>query len=158
MLITLTVQPDRSRTRRSVRARMRGSLRTWNLAGGGLAVAGLGALVLGIPIGAGVLLAPGLIILVGPWLLTQAAAKARTGVYAETATYELTDDGVRVFTPSLRTGYLWPAVDRVEDNGEFWIVVVGGTGMLVVPFTLLPEPEERKMRDFLSEQGLLVPV
>ncbi|WP_433079745.1 YcxB family protein [Dactylosporangium sp. CA-052675] len=158
MLITLTVQPDRGRTRRSVRARMRGSLRSWNLVGGGLSVAGLGALVLGLPIGAGVLLTPGVIILVGPWLLTQAAAKARTGVFAETATYEITDEGVRVFTPSLRAGYSWSAVERVEDNGEFWIVIVGGAGMLVVPFTLLPEPEERKVRDFLSEQGLLVPV
>ncbi|WP_433609913.1 YcxB family protein [Dactylosporangium sp. CA-139114] len=158
MLITLTVQPDRGRTRRSVRARMRGSLRSWNLVGGGLSVAGLSALVLGLPIGAGVLLTPGVIILVGPWLLTRAAAKARTGVFAETATYEITDEGVRVFTPSLRAGYSWSAVERVEDNGEFWIVMVGGAGMLVVPFTLLPEPEERKVRDFLSEQGLLVPV
>nr|BFE65679.1 hypothetical protein GCM10020063_102050 [Dactylosporangium thailandense] len=158
MLITLTVQPDRGRTRRSVRARMRGSLRSWNLVGGGLSVAGLSALVLGLPVGAGVLLTPGVIILVGPWLLIQAAAKARTGVFAETATYEITDEGVRVFTPSLRAGYSWPAVERVEDNGEFWIVVVGGAGMLVVPFTLLPEPEERKVRDFLSERGLLVPV
>ncbi|MFI5911330.1 YcxB family protein [Dactylosporangium sp. NPDC051541] len=158
MLITLTVQPDRNRTRRSLRARMRGSLRSWNLVGGGLSVAGLSALILGIPIGAGVLLTPGVIILVGPWVLTRAAAKARTGVFAETATYEITDSGVRVFTRSLRNGYEWSAVERVEDNGEFWVVVVNGTGVLVLPFTLLPEPEERKVRDFLLERKLLAPV
>jgi hypothetical protein len=158
MLITLTVQPDGGRTRRSVRARMRTSLRSWNMVGGGLSVAGLSALVLGLPIGAGILLPPGLILLVGPWLLTRAAGKARTGVFAETATYELTDETVRVFTPSLRAGYSWSAVERVEDNGEFWVVVVGGTGVLVLPFTLMPEPEERKVRDFLSERGLIKPV
>ncbi|WP_433050618.1 YcxB family protein [Dactylosporangium sp. CS-033363] len=158
MLITLTVQPDRGRTRRALRARMRGSLRSWNMIGGGLSVAGLSALILGLPIGAGLLLTPGVVILVGPWLLTRAAAKARTGVFAETATYEITDTGVRVFTPSMRTGYEWSAVERVEDNGEFWIVVVGGNGLFVLPFTLLPEPEERKVRDLLSERGLLTPV
>jgi hypothetical protein len=158
MLITLTVQPDRDRTRRSLRARMRGSLRSWSLVGGGLSVAGLSALILGTPIGAGVLLTPGVIILVGPWVLTRAAGRARTGVFAETATYEITDSGVRVFTRSLRNGYEWSAVERVEDNGEFWVVVVGGTGVLVLPFTLLPEPEERKVRDFLSERELLRPV
>ncbi|GAA3450762.1 YcxB family protein [Dactylosporangium matsuzakiense] len=158
MLITLTVQPDRDRTRRSLRARMRGSLRSWNLIGAGLSVAGLSALILGLPIGAGVLLTPGVIILVGPWVLTRAAAKARTGVFAETATYEITDSAVRVFTRSLRNGYEWSTVERVEDNGEFWVIVVGGNGVLVLPFTLLPEPEERKVRDFLSERGLLSPV
>jgi hypothetical protein len=158
MQISLTVQPDRGRTRRSVRARMRGRLRAWNLVGGGLATAGLAALVLGVPLGAGVLLAPGMTLLVGPWLLSRAAAKARTGVFVETATYELTEDGVRVHTQSLRAGYRWSAVELVEDTGEFWVVVIGGTGVLVVPWTLLPPLEARAARDFLTMRGLLVPV
>ncbi|WP_432978368.1 YcxB family protein [Dactylosporangium sp. CA-233914] len=158
MHITLTVQPDRGRTRRSVRARMRRKLRSWNFVAGGLSVAGLGALLLGTPVGAGVLLAPGVTMLLGPWLLTHAAAKARTGVFVETATYVLTDEAVRVQTKSLRAGHAWSSVERVEDNGEFWIVVVGGSGALVLPFTLLPEPEERKLRDFLTERRLLMPV
>ncbi|MEV8515744.1 YcxB family protein [Dactylosporangium sp. NPDC051484] len=158
MHITLTVQPDRGRTRRSVRARMRGKLRSWSLVGGGLSAAGLGALLLGIPVGAGILITPGVVLLVGPWLLTRAAAKARTGVFVETATYELTDEAVRVHTQSLRAGYEWTAVERVEDTGEFWVVVIGGAGVLVVPWTLLPTGEARKARDFLTGLGLMVAV
>ncbi|MFG2040895.1 YcxB family protein [Dactylosporangium sp. NPDC048998] len=158
MHITLTVQPDRGRTRRSVRARMRGRLRSWNLVGGGLSVAGLGALLLDIPVGAGILMTPGVVLLVGPWLLTLAAAKARTGVFVETATYELTDEAVRVQTQSLRAGYEWTTVQRVEDTGEFWVVVIGGAGVLVLPWTLLPKGEARKARDFLTDLGLMVAV
>jgi hypothetical protein len=156
--ITLTVQPDRGRTRRSLRARMRGSLRSWNLVGGALAVAGLGALLLGVPVGGGVLLTPGVVLLVGPWLLTRAAVRARTGVFAETATYELTDEQIRVRTPSLRSGYEWTSVERVEDDGEFWVVVTGGNGVLVVPWTLMPAAEGDIARDFLIGRGLLVAV
>lgn len=158
MHITLTVQPDRGRTRRSVRARVRRRLRSWNLVGGGLSAAGLGALALGVPVGAAVLLAPGVTLLAGPWLLSLAAAKARTGVFVETATYELTDDEVRVNTPSLRSGYVWSAVQRVEDTGEFWVVVIRGSGVLVLPWTLLPPADARLARDFLSARGLLVAV
>ncbi|MEV6923187.1 YcxB family protein [Dactylosporangium sp. NPDC051485] len=158
MHISLTVQPDRGRTRRSVKARMRGTLRSWRLVGGGLAAAGMSAFALGTPVGAGVLLAPGVTLLVGPWVLTRAAGKARTGVFVETATYELTDEVARVRTPSLRATYRWSSVERVEDNGEFWIVVVKGAGVLVLPWTLLPEPDARKARDFLSGRGLLVAV
>ncbi|WP_432830173.1 YcxB family protein [Dactylosporangium sp. CA-092794] len=155
MHITLTVQPDSRRTRRSVRARTRGKLRSWNLVGGGLSVAGLGALILGTPIGAGVLLAPGMTLLVGPWLLVLAAPRARTGVFAETATYELTEDSVSVHTPSLRSGYAWSAVERVEETDEFWVVVIGGAGVLVLPWTLLPETDVKEARDFFTERGLL---
>lgn len=158
MHITLTVRPDGGRTRRSLRARMRGSLRAWNLVGGALAVAGLGSFLLGVPIGGGVLLTPGVVLLVGPWLLTRAAVNARTGVFAETATYELTDDEIRVRTPSMRAGYEWASIERVEDNGEFWIVVTGGNGVLVVPWTLLPMAEADTARDFLSDRKLLVAV
>ncbi|GAA4263166.1 YcxB family protein [Dactylosporangium darangshiense] len=158
MHITLTVQPDSGRTRRSLRARMRGGLRSWNLIGGGLSAAGLGALLLGAPVGGGVMLTPGVVMLVGPWLLTRAAANARTGVFVEIATYELTDDAVRVRTPSLRAGYKWSTVERVEDNGEFWVVVTGGTGVLVLPWTLLPAVDVAQARDFLRQRGLLVAV
>jgi hypothetical protein len=158
MQITLTVTPDSDRTRRSLRARMRGSLRVWNFLGGALSVAGLGALLLGVPIGGGVLLTPGVVLLVGPWLLTRAAANARTGVFAEIATYELTDDAIRVRTRSLRAGYAWASVERVEDNGEFWIVVTGGNGVLVVPWTLLPPAEADTAREFLIDRRLLVAV
>jgi hypothetical protein len=158
MHITLTVPPDRGRTRRSVRARMRGRLRSWKLLGGGLSAAGLGALVLGLPIGAGVLLAPGVTLLIGPWLLSRAAAKARTGMFVETATYELTEESVRVCTPSLAAGYAWSAVEQVEDTGEFWVVVISGAGVLVLPWTMLPPAEAARVRTFLTGRGLMAAV
>jgi hypothetical protein len=155
MHITLTVQPDHGRTRRSVRARMRGTLRSWNFVGGGLSAAGLGALALGVPVGAGALLAPGVTLLVGPWLLSRAAAKARTGMFVETATYELTDEAVVVRTPSLTMAYNWSTVERVEDTGEFWIVVISGVGVVVLPWTMLPAREAAQARSFLAARGLM---
>jgi hypothetical protein len=158
MHIKLTVHPDRARIRRSVRARMRRWVRAQTMLGLALVAAGAFALSLGLPwLGLAVLVIGALVVL-APWLLSMAAAGARTGVFVETAEYELTEDGVRVQTRSLRAAYPWSGVQRVEDNGEFWVVVVAGTGELVLPWTLLPATDARMGRDFLSSRGLLIAV
>jgi len=158
MHIKLTVHPDRARIRRSVRARMRRWVRSQTLLGAVLCVGGLAVLVARLPWPGLALLGLGTVVLVGPWLMSMAAATARTGMFVETAEYELTEHGVRVQTRSLRAAYPWSGVQRVEDNGEFWVVISGGNGVVVLPWTLLPATDARQGRDFLSARGLLIAV
>src|SRR5258705_7321976 len=137
MHIILTVRPDADRARRQVRAAMRIKFRRLYVLGVVLIAAGIAMVAANLPSGYAPL-AIGAVLLALPWLLPRAAAKARTGVFAELATYELTEHNVLARTPSLSNGFTWEAVERVEDTGEFWVVMVKRVGVLVLPWTLLP--------------------
>ncbi|WP_238011978.1 hypothetical protein KZZ52_52755 [Dactylosporangium sp. AC04546] len=156
MHISFTVPPDRQRARRQVRAAKRRKLQLLFAGGVLLAAAGVALVVAGHPAGyAPAVAGAGLLVL--PWALPRAAAKARTGLLAEAATYELTDTGVVATTPGFRGAYEWDAVDRVADTGEFWVVTVKGSGVLAVPWTLMPGEDETAARDLLVARGLLQP-
>ncbi|GGM84911.1 hypothetical protein ACFFX1_24655 [Dactylosporangium sucinum] len=156
MHISFTVPPDRQRARRQVRAAKRRKLQLLFVGGILLAAAGVALVVAGQPAGyAPVGVGVGLLVL--PWLLPRAAAKARTGLLAETATYELTDTGVVATTPGFRGAYEWDGVDRVTDTGEFWVVTVKGSGVLAVPWTLMPPDDTGLARELLVARGLLQP-
>ncbi|GAA0739977.1 hypothetical protein Drose_31085 [Dactylosporangium roseum] len=155
MEIRLTVPPDPVRARRQVRAALRSKFRKLYVLGALLVIAGVVLVVGGHPSGYAPLTA-GAAVLGLPWLLPRAVAKARTGLFAETATYELTDDEVRASTPSFSIGYGWEAVRRVDDTDGFWVVVADNSaGALALPWRLLPEADRDPARAFLVARGLL---
>ena len=93
MRISFTVEPDPVRARRAIRATMGGKLLRISVVGAVLAVAGVLMFANDIVTGA----APAAIgagVFCFPWLVSRAAAQARTGLLGETVTYDLTDDEV----------------------------------------------------------------
>jgi len=154
MHITLTVLPDPDRARRQVRAAMRGKFLRLYVLGAALVAGGAFALLRDIRVGYA-LVVLGVLLATFPLVLPRAAAKSRTGLLAEPVTYELTETNVLAKTPSLSNGYAWDAVDRIEENGEFWVLMVRGIGALALPWTLLPAGREQEARAFLTARGLL---
>jgi hypothetical protein len=154
MHISFTVEPDQRRARRAIQATMGGKLRRLYVFGALLAVAGIVMFVNDLPSGAAPT-ALGAGLLCFPWLVSRAAAQARTGLLGETVTYELTDADVQAHTKSLNLGHRWESVQTVRETPEFWIVTVGGINPLVLPWTELPPADAAKARALLVTRGLL---
>ncbi|MFF5231916.1 hypothetical protein [Dactylosporangium sp. NPDC000521] len=91
-----------------------------------------------------------------PWLVSRAAAQAKTGLLGETVTYDLTDADVQAHTKSLNVGYSWESVQAVKETPEFWILTVAKVNPLVLPWTELPPAAASEARGFLVARGLLV--
>ena len=154
MHISFTVEPDQARARRAIQTTMGGKLLRLYILGAVVAAVGLVMFVNDIPSGAAPLVL-GTGLLCFPWLVSRAAAQAKTGILGETATYELTDADVQAHTRSLNLGYRWESVQAVRETAEFWIVTVAGINPLVLPWTELPPAEAAEARAFLVGRGLL---
>ncbi|MET7420544.1 YcxB family protein [Dactylosporangium sp. NPDC005555] len=133
---------------------MGGKLMRLYVFGGVLAVAGIAMFVNDIPSGAAPA-ALGAGLLCFPWLVSRAAAQARTGLLGETVTYELTDTDIQAHTKSLNMRYGWESVQAVRETPEFWVVTVAGINPLVLPWTKLPPTDVAAVRAFLVSRGLL---
>jgi hypothetical protein len=157
MHISFTVEPDQARARRVIKTTMGGKLLRLYVLGAVVAVAGAVMFFYDIPSGAAPL-ALGAGLCCFPWLVSRAAAQARTGILGETATYELTEVDVQAHTKSLNVGYRWESVQAVRETPEFWVVTVAGINPLVLPWTQLPPAKAAEARAFLVGRGLLTAV
>jgi hypothetical protein len=154
MHISFTVEPDQVRARRAIQTTMGGKLLRLYILGGVVAAIGVVMSVNDLVSGAApVALGAGLLCF--PWLVSRAAAQARTGILGETVTYELTDADVQAHTRSLNVGYRWESVQAVRETPEFWVVTVARINPLVLPWTELPPAEAAEARAFMVERGLL---
>ncbi|MDG6102134.1 YcxB family protein [Dactylosporangium aurantiacum] len=154
MHISFTVEPDPARARRAIRTTMGGKLLRLYILGAVVAGVGVVMSVNHIPSGAApVALGAGLLCF--PWLVSRAAAQARTGMLGETVTYELTDADVQAHTRSLNVGYRWESVQAVRETPEFWVLTVAGINPLAVPWKQLPAADAAEVRAFLVGRGLL---
>ena len=154
MHISFTVEPDPARARRAIHTTMGGKLMRLYVLGAVVAAVGVVMFANDIPYGAApVVLGAGLLCF--PWLVSRAAAQARTGLLGETVTYELTDADVQAHTRSLNLGYRWESVQAVRETPEFWVLTVAGINPLVVPWTQLPPGDVAKVRAFLVARGML---
>ena len=154
MHISFTVEPDPARARRAIHTTMGGKLLRLYVLGAVVAAVGVVMFVNDIPSGAAAV-ALGAGLLCFPWLVSRAAAQARTGLLGETVTYELTDADVQAHTRSLNVGYRWESVQAVRETSEFWVLTVAGINPLVVPWTQLPPADVAKVRAFLVARGML---
>ena len=154
MHISFTVEPDPARARRAIRTTMGGKLMRLYILGAVVAAVGVVMFLNDIPSGAApVALGAGLLCF--PWLVSRAAAQARTGLLGETVTYELTDADVQAHTRSLNVGYRWESVQLVRETPEFWELTVARINPLVVPWTQLSPADVAEVRAFLVARELL---
>ncbi|MEV0565536.1 hypothetical protein [Dactylosporangium sp. NPDC050588] len=154
MRISFTVEPEPGRARRAIRATMGGKLLRLYVLGAVLAAVGIVMFANDVASGA----APAAIgagVFCFPWLVSRAAAQAKTGLLGETVTYDLTDVDVQAHTKSLNVGYTWESVQAVKETPEFWILTVAKINPLVLPWTELPPAAAAEARAFLVARGLL---
>lgn len=98
-------------------------------------------------------LAGSLSLLYSPWVRLR--ARRRSGGYAVTGDYDITDDNIMMHSGAQSGGIAWDGVDRVVDTPEFWILYVGRMPATVIPRRFMTAEDAETLRTFMAGRGLL---
>ena len=155
MHIVVEARPDRDRLARAMRHFLRRRLLPWRLCGAVVVLAGLALLLLGEPVEATFFVGIGLVIaFLLPWYAIRGAVRQNWRLHGVPTTYELTTEGVRSSSELADTLVRWPAVLRVDDAGDQYLLVLGKLHFVPLPIDSLSTDERNLLHDFLRGRGL----
>jgi hypothetical protein len=153
--IIVETQPDRDRLARAMRRFLRRRLLPWRLCGAVVVLAGLALGPLGEPLEAVFFVGIGLVITFAlPWYAVRGAVRQNWRLHGVPTTYELTGDGLRSVNAYNDSLVRWPAVQRVDDAGDQYLLVLGKLHFVPLPIEGLSTDERNLLHDFLRARGL----
>jgi hypothetical protein len=137
----------------------RARLRLIRILGASLVLMGLLVMLRGRPvdIGLGVVA-----IVIGGYVIAIPLLLIRYGmrglpryVRSEPAVLEISDTGVRQAYTHVRTEHEWPAVERVVEHPDMWILYLSRTLALYVPKEPLTDAQRAEIGSLLASRGLV---